>query len=255
MKKINKAQAMKLIALIITIAILVIATIYMIPIIKQINSPEGQAEFKEQLTNSGLTGMLILFGLELAQVVLAVLPGEPVELLAGICFGPIWGTIFLMISVFIVTAMIYFFVKKYGRDFIYEFFPKEKVNKLENSKLFKDPQKIETVMALLFLIPGTPKDLLVYIGGLLPIKTSRFLALATLLRFPSIISSTIAGNKLLQGKWQVSILAYVITFALTFVVIYIVNKFDKNKVTEDVIKTVRNVKYTNNNKKQWIKIH
>ena len=138
MKKINKAQAMKLIALIITIAILVIATIYMIPIIKQINSPEGQAEFKEKITNSGLTGMLILFGLELAQVVLAVLPGEPVELLAGICFGPIWGTIFLMISVFIVTAMIYFFVKKYGRDFIYEFFPKEKVNKLENSKLFKD---------------------------------------------------------------------------------------------------------------------
>ena len=239
MKKINKAQAMKLIALIITIAILVIATIYMIPIIKQINSPEGQAEFKEKITNSGLTGMLILFGLELAQVVLAVLPGEPVELLAGICFGPIWGTIFLMISVFIVTAMIYFFVKKYGRDFIYEFFPKEKVNKLENSKLFKDPQKIETVMALL-LIQGTPKDLLVYIGGLLPIKTSRFLALATLLRFPSIISSTIAGNKLLQGKWQVSILAYVITFALTFVVIYIVNKFDKNKVTEDVIKTIKN---------------
>ena len=234
MKKINKAQAMKLIALIITIAILVIATIYMIPIIKQINTPEGQAEFKGKITNSGLTGMLILFGLELAQVVLAVLPGEPVELLAGICFGPIWGTIFLM------TAMIYFFVKKYGRDFIYEFFPKEKVNKLENSKLFKDPQKIETVMALLFLIPGTPKDLLVYIGGLLPIKTSRFLALATLLRFPSIISSTIAGNKLLQGKWQVSILAYVITFALTFVVIYIVNKFDKNKVTEDVIKTVKN---------------
>ena len=41
---------------------------------------------------------------------------------------------------------------------------KEKVNKLENSKLFKDPQKIETVMALLFLIPGTPKDLLVYRG-------------------------------------------------------------------------------------------
>ena len=184
--------------------------------------------------------MLILFGLELAQVVLAILPGEPVELLAGICFGPIWGTIFLMVSVFIVTAMIYFFVKKYGRDFIYEFFPKEKVNKVENSKLFKDPQKVETVMALLFLIPGTPKDLLVYIGGLLPIKTSRFLALSTLLRFPSIISSTIAGDKLLEGQWKVSILAYVITFAITAIVIFVVNKFDKNKVTEDVIKTIKN---------------
>ncbi len=240
MKKINKAKIMKLIALITTIAILVIATIYMIPIIKQINTPEGQAQFKEKITNSGITGMLILFGLELAQVVLAILPGEPVELLAGICFGPIWGTIFLMVSVFIVTAMIYFFVKKYGRDFIYEFFPKEKVNKVENSKLFKDPQKIEVVMALLFLIPGTPKDLLVYIGGLLPIKTSRFLALSTLLRFPSIISSTIAGDKLLEGQWKVSILAYVITFAITAIVIFVVNKFDKNKVTEDVIKTIKN---------------
>ena len=240
MKKINKAKIMKLIALITTIAILVIATIYMIPIIKQINTPEGQAQFKEKITNSGTTGMLILFGLELAQVVLAILPGEPVELLAGICFGPIWGTIFLMVSVFIVTAMIYFFVKKYGRDFIYEFFPKEKVNKVENSKLFKDPQKIEVVMALLFLIPGTPKDLLVYIGGLLPIKTSRFLALSTLLRFPSIISSTIAGDKLLEGQWKVSILAYVITFAITAIVIFVVNKFDKNKVTEDIIKTIKN---------------
>lgn len=240
MKKINKAKIMKLIAVITTIAILVIATIYMIPIIKQINTPEGQAQFKEKITNSGITGMLILFGLELAQVVLAILPGEPVELLAGICFGPIWGTIFLMVSVFIVTAMIYFFVKKYGRDFIYEFFPKEKVNKVENSKLFKDPQKVETVMALLFLIPGTPKDLLVYIGGLLPIKTSRFLALSTLLRFPSIISSTIAGDKLLEGQWKVSILAYVITFAITAIVIFVVNKFDKNKVTEDVIKTIKN---------------
>lgn len=240
MKKTNKAKIMKLIALITTIAILVIATIYMIPIIKQINTPEGQTQFKEKITNSGITGMLILFGLELAQVVLAILPGEPVELLAGICFGPIWGTIFLMVSVFIVTAMIYFFVKKYGRDFIYEFFPKEKVNKVENSKLFKDPQKVETVMALLFLIPGTPKDLLVYIGGLLPIKTSRFLALSTLLRFPSIISSTIAGDKLLEGQWKVSILAYVITFAITAIVIFVVNKFDKNKVTEDVIKTIKN---------------
>ena len=240
MKKQNKAKNIKLIALIIILAVLVIATIYMMPIMKQINTSEGQTQFKEKITNSGITGMLILFGLELAQVVLAILPGEPVELLAGICFGPIWGTIFLMISVFIVTAMIYFFVKKYGKDFIYEFFPKEKVNKLENSKLFKEPQKLETVMALLFLIPGTPKDLLVYIGGLLPIKTSRFLAIATLLRFPSIISSTIAGDKLLNGQWQISLLAYLITFIITIIVIIIVNKLDKNKVAEDVIKTVKN---------------
>lgn len=239
MKKINKAKMIKLIALILVIAILLIATIYMIPIMKEIKTPEGQAQFKEKITNSGITGVLILFGLELAQVVLAILPGEPIEILAGVCFGPIWGTIFLMVSVFIVTCLIYFLVKKFGRDFIYEFFPKEKVDKLENSKLLKDEKKIELVMIILFLIPGTPKDLLVYIGALLPMKSSRFIAISTLLRFPSIISSTILGNNILAGQWKVGVIAYAVTFLITFIVIFIVNKTDKNKVTEDVIKSMK----------------
>ncbi len=241
MEKINKAKIIKLIALILVIAILTIATIYMIPIMKEIKTPEGQAQFKEKITNSGITGVLILFGLELAQVVLAILPGEPIEILAGVCFGPIWGTIFLMISVFIVTCLIYFLVKKFGRDFIYEFFPKEKVDKLENSKLLKDEKKIELVMMILFLIPGTPKDLLVYIGALLPMKSSRFIAISTLLRFPSIISSTILGDNILAGQWKVGLLAYAITFLITFIVIFIVNKIDKNKVTEDVIKSMKDM--------------
>lgn len=241
MKKINKAKMLKIIALILIVAILIIATIYMMPIIKEINTVEGQAQFKEKITQSGITGVLILFGLELAQVVLAILPGEPIEILAGICFGPIWGTIFLMVSVFIITCIIYFLVKKYGRSFIYEFFPKEKVSKLENSKLFKDEKKIELVMMILFLIPGTPKDLLVYIGGLLPIKSSRFILISTLLRFPSIVSSTIAGDNIIEGQWKIAILAYAITFLITFIVIFIVNKLDKNKVTEDVIKSMKDM--------------
>lgn len=241
MKKINKAKTIKLIALILIIAILLIATIYMIPIMREIKTPEGQEQFKEKITNSGITGVLILFGLELAQVVLAILPGEPIEILAGICFGPIWGTIFLIVSVFIVTCLIYFLVKEFGRDFIYEFFPKEKVDKLENSKLLKDEKKIELVMMILFLIPGTPKDLLVYIGALLPIKSSRFIAISTLLRFPSIISSTLLGDNILGGKWKVGVLAYAITFLITFIVIFIVNKLDKDKVTEDVIKSMKDM--------------
>ena len=95
-------------------------------------------------------------------------------------------------------------------------------------------------MIILFLIPGTPKDLLVYIGGLLPIKSSRFILISTLLRFPSIISSTIAGDNILGGKCEVVILAYIITFLITFVVIFIVNKLDKNKVTEDIIESIKN---------------
>ena len=237
----KKIKALKLIIFIMVISILLIATIYMVPVIKQINTPEGQLEFKQNIQNSGVLGVLILFGLELAQILLAILPGEPIEVLAGICFGPLWGTIFIMISVFTITCGIYFLVKKYGRKFIYEFFSKEKVQKIENSKIFKDDKKVEMVMILLFLIPGTPKDLLIYIAALLPIKSSRFILISTLLRIPSILSSTIAGNNILEGNWKIGILAYLISFLVTFIILVIIHKFDKNKTTEDIIKSMKEI--------------
>ena len=240
MKQDNKIKILKIITLIIVVAILIVATIQMIPIMKQINTPEGQAQFKEKVSESSFKGVLMIFGLEVAQVLLAVLPGEPIEILAGLCFGPIWGTILIMVSAFIITCVIYFLVRKMGRNFIYAFFSKEKVDKLEKSKLFNDEKKIEMVMAILFIVPGTPKDLLVYLGGLLPIKPSRFIIISTVLRFPSIISSTIAGDNILEGNWSVTIFAYIITFLLTFVIIFFVNKLDKNKTTEDILQSLKN---------------
>ncbi len=237
----KKIKILKIITLISIIILLIAGTIYMEPILKQLNTRDGQLKFKEKVQNTGNIGILILFGLEVAQILLAILPGEPIEVLAGICFGPLWGTIFITISVFIITCIIYFFVKKYGKKFIYEFFSKEKLSKIENSKLFKDEKKIEIVMIILFLIPGSPKDLLIYIGGLLPIKSTRFILISTILRLPSIISSTIAGDKIIDGQWKLGILAYFITFIITFIIIYILNKIDKNKVTKEVIKSIRDI--------------
>lgn len=238
MNKNKKVKIFKLIILIAVLAIIIGATIYLLPILKKLNTSEGQIAFKEKIKNSKISGFLMLFGLEVAQVFLAILPGEPIEILAGACYGTIWGTIFIMASIFITTSAIYFLVKKYGRKFIYEFIPKEQVDKFENNKIFKNEKKIEMVIIILFMLPGTPKDLLIYLGGLLPMKTSRFLAIATLFRFPSVISSTIAGDNLLKGEWKISILAYVITFIVTIIVIFIVNKFDKNGVTEEVMKNI-----------------
>ena len=48
------------------------------------------------------------------------------------------------------------------------------------------------------------------------------------------------GSNILEGKWQIGVLAYIITFVITFIVVLIVNRIDKNKVTEDIIKSIKN---------------
>ena len=132
-----------------------------------------------------------------------------------------------MLGAFISTIIIFFAVRKFGRGFIYSFTSKEKIEELEKSKWFKNKKKIEIILFILFFIPGTPKDLLVYIGGLLPVKPVRFILISTFARFPSIISSTIAGSNLVVGNWFAIIITYVITFAVAGVILLVLNKREK----------------------------
>ena len=94
-------------------------------------------------------------------------------------------------------------------------------------------------MIILFLIPGTPKDLLVYIGGLLPINPLRFILISTFARFPSVISSTIVGSRLAQGDIKTSAIVYAVTFLITAIILAIINLFDKDKETKQALEALK----------------
>lgn len=235
----KKKKIVNFIVLAIVIAIFILAIIYLAPIMKNISTKEGQLAFKEKINSLGFLGFLILFGLEVAQIFFVVIPGEPLEILAGMCYGSIGGTIFITVSVFITTTIIFLAVKKYGKKLVEDTFSKEKVEKIENIKILKNPKKVEMIMAILFFVPGTPKDLLVYIGGLLPIKPLRFILISTFARFPSVISSTVAGAGIVNGNIKISIISYVVTFIITAIILILINVFDKNKETEDVLKVLK----------------
>ena len=245
MSRKTKIKLFKFIMLAIVIAIIIGAIVYLWPLFENISKPEGQIAFKQKIEDLGFWGMLMLFGLQFAQIFLVIIPGEPIEVLAGMCYGTFGGTLFITVSACIITAIIFFAVRTLGRKFVYSFCKKESVKKIEKSKLFQNPKKIEWIMLVLFLIPGTPKDLLVYIAGLLPIKPLRFILISTFARFPSVISSTIAGENILKGNLQISIIAYIVTFIIVGIVIFIVSKLDKSKTTEEAINFFKDDKISN----------
>ena len=114
------------------------------------------------------------------------------------------------------------------------------MKKIENSKLFQNPKKMEWIFIILYLIPGTPKDLFTYIGGLVPINPWKFIAIATFMRFPSVISSTMAGENLAMGDWKMSLLVYGITFAIVGLIIFMMQKLDKSKLTKEALDSIKN---------------
>ena len=134
--------------------------------------------------------------------------------------------------------MLYFLIGVLGKKFIHNVISKEKLDKIENSKLFQNTRGLEIAMIILFFIPGTPKDLLQYIGALLPIKPIRFILISTFARFPSVISSTIVGANISEGNWKFSLIVYGITFLITGIGIFLTRK-KGNRETEELMKIIK----------------
>lgn len=220
----KKVKIIRASILILILLMMIIVSIKMLPIFKSIATEEGRNNFKTNVQNSGVQGVLMIIGLMFAQIFFPILPGEPVELLAGMCFGTWGGLLVLYVGVFLMTLLIYFLVRKFGRDFICTFVSEEKISKIENSEIWNNPAKIRTLLFLSFFIPGLPKDIFVYIGGLLPINPVEFLLISTLARFPSIISSTIAGSNILYGNWSIILITYAITFLVSGMLLLLLNK-------------------------------
>lgn len=239
MDKKKKLKIFKIMLFIIALIILTVITIYLFPLMRNLSTKEGQIAFKEKATTSGLYGLLLLFIIQVAQIFLFILPGEPIEILAGMCYGWFWGTIFIMISSAIIATLIFWLVRKIGKQFVYDFSDEEKIKKIENNKILQNPKKIELALFILFLVPGTPKDLLTYLAGLLPIKMSRFIVISTIARVPSIVTSTIAGANIATGDWKKGIILYFLIVAIVAIALFIFNKFDKDKTTESVLTSIK----------------
>ena len=222
-----------------TAVILIVLAVFfwrIAPFMKDLSTTEGQIAFRNKINSMGFLGLLLLFSLQVLQILLVVLPGEPFEVLAGMCYGTWGGWLFITLSVLITTIIIFFSVRKLGKKYLYNFFKKEKVEKIMNSKLLKNETNLEMVLCLIFLLPGTPKDLFVYIGGLLPVKPLRFILIATLVRFPSVITSTMVGANITKGNWKISLLIYLLTFVAVAISMVILKIKDKNKEIIEIIK-------------------
>lgn len=234
-KKRDKKDTIKLTRILIAVLIVVILAAFLwslLPFMKDLSTKEGQVAFKEKINSMGFMGMILLFGLQVLQILLVVLPGEPFEVLAGMCYGTWGGFLFITISVLITTIIIFYSVRKLGQKYLYNFFEEEQIEKILNSKLLKRESNLEIILFILFFIPASPKDLFTYIGGLLPIKPWKFILIATLARFPSVITSTMIGANISKGNWKTSVFIYGISFVIAAAILIVVRIKDKDKSKE-----------------------
>ena len=149
--------------------------------------------------------------LVVAQIVVAVLPGEPVELAAGYLFGFWEGTAVCLAGGLVGTLAVTALVRALGMRAVRAFFSAEQ---LEGVSWLRDSARFELLMLVVFLIPGTPKDVLTYVAGLTSCRWWRIAAIATVGRIPSVVTSTLAAGFASRGDWVAAGATLAATLAL-----------------------------------------
>lgn len=178
------------------------------PMLDLLSNPE---RFRAWVEERGLWGRAAFVGMMAVQIIAAMIPGEPLEIAAGYAFGTVEGTALCLLGALIGGAAVFLAVRRFGRRAVEAFFPPEKIDALP---LLRSGRRLEGWLFVVFLFPGTPKDLLTYCAGLTNMQLGRWLALSVVGRIPSVITSTIGGDALGAGSYGFAALVFGVTLLL-----------------------------------------
>ena len=217
MKKWTRRQITQLILAILAVSFICILGYYIgRPLVQFVSEPQ---KFQIWVKEKGFLGVLAFMGMNILQVLLAVIPGGPFEIGAGYAFGVVKGSLICDIAMTIASVIIFLFVKKFELRFVALFVSKEKI---ESVKFLKSSKRSESIIFLLFLVPGTPKDLLSYLVGLTDMKLSHWIFICGVGRLPAIFLSALSGSALSSARYHLAIIliAAIIMLYVVGIILY-----------------------------------
>ena len=203
----------------IAIAVFILVVVFVgIPMVRFISVPD---QFRDWVDVSGIWGRIAFVGMKTLKVVIAVIPGEPLELAAGYTFG-IWeGMILCIIGTTLGSMITFLLVRTFGLSIVRVFFTQEKLDSL---RFLKSSAKRDSILFILNIIPGTPKDLLNYFAGLTDMNFWVWMFVCSVGRVPSVIISTVCGDAFGQKRYTLAIIVLVATFVVGGIGIYCYNR-------------------------------
>ncbi len=233
-REMTRGDIFKFGGLIAFFALMVVVVILIWPYIHEAFEPGGLSRVIDDVRNAGPLGFLILLAMQFMQIVVAFIPGEVVQMAAGMMYGPWLGAAVVLLGCIISSAFVFAVVHRLGAPFVRDMVPTKYLDKFN---AFEESGKLSIVVFILFLIPAMPKDTFTYLVPLTNMRMRDFLVLSNVGRIPGIVISTYAANGLVDGNIKQSLIIFAVVAVIAIVAIVfrdkIMNLFHHDKGEND----------------------
>ncbi|NMM65886.1 TVP38/TMEM64 family protein [Clostridium sp. P21] len=234
MNKSKKNLVCKTLLVLLGVFTAIILVKYLPTILELTMSPDKFRSYIVSLKNSG---SIVFIAFQVLQTVIAPIPGEIIQIAGGYIYGVPIGLIYSMVGMLLGAIIAFYFTRMLGGSFV------EKLLNEKNSQWIKDimdSKKFSIILFIVFLVPGLPKDFLIYVAGLTPIKPLKFFGILLVSRFPWLLASVSIGANLHYRNYTSTIIVSLLAL-ISFIlgVLYkdkLINKLSYNKDSQESYK-------------------
>ncbi|MDU4889394.1 MAG: TVP38/TMEM64 family protein [Clostridium sp.] len=197
-------RTMKVLAIVVAVLLVILLIKYMPKLLLITVSLE---EFKKYILSMGHFGVLMIILFQGLQTIIAPIPGEVIQIAGGYLYGIPLGTIYNLIGLIIGSGMAFYFARLIGRDFVENLIKKKNLKWINN---IMESKKFEIILFIIFIVPGLPKDFMIYVAGLTNLKPIKFFVISVISRLPWIMISASVGANINAGNYGMTIVILVI---------------------------------------------
>lgn len=223
--KLDRITIIKFTFLIATMLVVVAIAIYSIPWDKEmVMHPEILRAYVQSFGGFGY----IVFVLLQAFVILAVF-FIPVDIFlnvfAGLAYGVPVGFILAMIGITLGAISAFYISRLLGYGFIRQFVSQNRIDKM-NKTLNSNAGFLS--MLVIFLIPGVPKDVMMFIAGFTPVKAWKLFCIYALSRVPETLIEVSIGAQIHQRNGM-EIVIISVGLVIFVAVVFTLKSWNKEK--------------------------
>jgi uncharacterized membrane protein YdjX (TVP38/TMEM64 family) len=167
----------------------------------------------EAVRSTGPWAPLAFIGLYIAQSIVAPIPGQALNFVAGYLFGFVPGVFYSWLGLILGSAAALLLARYLGRPLVQRLVAPVALEKLDRLAASRGLAFFFAV----FLIPGLPDDIACFVAGLTSLPLLALIAISAIGRLPSVVAAVWLGTHAHRLPWQGWLILIGLTVALALI--------------------------------------